>query len=309
VSKKKTVARTSPPLGELPLPAESLPASVLPANGPPLPSTDPGPALLNETASPVDSSSTLGGALAIPVASEPTSTDSSSPLLEPSRQLAPAGPAPDDPPPPIFDLALAPSVAQPVALAVPAPEPALATLVERVERLEEALKQVQNLQGIEQRVAERVVTQPKREKPAPAESGSPVLAKAAALLDAGKHLIPSLVRQDAPPAPAPPPPQAHPESHRMWLLWEAIAEARAIVRMYVDPRWSLSWMGRTVPPLLLVAFLLIHYWMPFAIVPIVGPIVEKAGELVIGFLLFKVLGHEARRYRATAPDLPPSLRL
>jgi hypothetical protein len=32
-------------------------------------------------------------------------------------------------------------------------------------------------------------------------------------------------------------------------------------------------------------------------------------QVVVGFLLFKVLAHEARRYRETAPDLPPSLRL
>ena len=52
-----------------------------------------------------------------------------------------------------------------------------------------------------------------------------------------------------------------------------------------------------------------YHWLPFAIIPIVGPIIEKAGELVVGFMLFKVLGNEARRYRETAPDLPPSLRL
>ncbi len=64
-----------------------------------------------------------------------------------------------------------------------------------------------------------------------------------------------------------------------------------------------------VPPILLGAIVLIHYWLPFAIIPIVGPILEKVGELVIAFMLFKVLGHEARRYRETAPDLPSSLRL
>jgi hypothetical protein len=30
---------------------------------------------------------------------------------------------------------------------------------------------------------------------------------------------------------------------------------------------------------------------------------------VLAFVLFKVLGQEARRYRETSPDLPPNLRL
>jgi hypothetical protein len=230
-------------------------------------------------------------------------------LVESEPQLVSGTTVPENPPP-IFDLAMAPPVAQPVLLAVPSAEPVLSTLVERIEKLEVALAEVQNLQGIEQRVAERVATQLQRERPAPAESGSPVLAKAATLLDAGKNLIPSLARPDAPPGPAPvSPPQPHAQSSRMWLVREAITEARAIVRMYVDPRWSLSWMGRTGPPVLLVAFVFAYYWVPFTSFYVVGAIIEKVVQLVLAFVLFKVLGHEARRYRQTAPDLPPSLRL
>ena len=32
-------------------------------------------------------------------------------------------------------------------------------------------------------------------------------------------------------------------------------------------------------------------------------------DLLTLYGLFKILSHEARRYRETAPDLPPSLRL
>jgi hypothetical protein len=32
-------------------------------------------------------------------------------------------------------------------------------------------------------------------------------------------------------------------------------------------------------------------------------------DLLLLYSMFKILGHEARRYRETAPDLPPSLRL
>jgi hypothetical protein len=49
--------------------------------------------------------------------------------------------------------------------------------------------------------------------------------------------------------------------------------------------------------------------VPFASVPLFGWIPERVAQLVTAFLLFKVLGHEARRYRQTAPDLPRTLRL
>jgi hypothetical protein len=245
-------------------------------------------ALERETASPVEAPATNGTAPVAPA----LALEQSSPLLEAGPQLAPVTEAP---------------VAQLVPLALVAPEPAVETLVVRIQKLEEALEEVRNLQGIEQRVAERVATQLQREKPTPAAAEPPVLSRAAALLDAGKSLLPSLVKAD-PPA-APPPPNAPVAAQRTWLLWDTIAEARAILRAYLDPRYSLSWMGRTVPLVLLAAFLLTHYWVPFAILPIVGPIIEKAVQLVVGFLLFRVLAHEARRYRQTAPDLPPSLRL
>jgi hypothetical protein len=67
-----------------------------------------------------------------------------------------------------------------------------------------------------------------------------------------------------------------------------------------------------VPPALFAAFLFTKFWFPFALV------LEKANlawlvvvpvDLLLLYSMFKILGHEARRYRETAPDLPPSLRL
>jgi hypothetical protein len=292
VSKKKS--RTSLLAGEPPASADGPFAGDLPTSNGPLLSTDPEPALCPEAAN----------------AAESSFVDVRAPLHrisnEGSRGILP--PAGD--PPAIFDLALAPQAGSPIPVAMPAPEPVLGTLVERIEKLEKALARVQDLQGIDELGSDRAATHVQSEKAPCLETASPMFANAAALMDAGKQLLPSLVRPDASPAG---PSLSHPPrpgtSPRMWLVWDAIAEARVIFRMYVDPRWSLSWMARMAPPVLLAAFVLIHYWMPFAIVPIIGPIVEKAGELVIGFLLFKVLAYESRRYRQTAPDLPPSLRL
>jgi hypothetical protein len=105
-----------------------------------------------------------------------------------------------------------------------------------------------------------------------------------------------------------PRPAALPRPHRGWLLFDALAEARAMVRMYFDPRYHLPWSARILP-LVLLAFILLSSWLPFMGIPLVGGLLNKVLDLILAFFLFKVLGHEARRYRETAPDLPPTLRL
>jgi hypothetical protein len=96
----------------------------------------------------------------------------------------------------------------------------------------------------------------------------------------------------------------------MWLLWDTWAEARAIVRMFVDPRYPLPWSARALPLVLLAAILTSRYWVPFASIPFLGDwLLVKLVDLLLAFLLFKWLGHEARRYRQTSPDLPANLRL
>jgi hypothetical protein len=74
----------------------------------------------------------------------------------------------------------------------------------------------------------------------------------------------------------------------------------------------MPWYGYVAPPLLFLAYVFSLYWVPFALtlkefklhwlltIPV---------ELVLLYCMFKILGHEARRYRETAPDLPPSLRI
>ena len=80
-----------------------------------------------------------------------------------------------------------------------------------------------------------------------------------------------------------------------------IAEVQASFYMYVDPRYRMSWMGRIVAPAMLIAFLGISWAVTW--------LFAKPFELLFCFILFKVLAYESRRYRETAPDLPPSLRL
>jgi hypothetical protein len=79
--------------------------------------------------------------------------------------------------------------------------------------------------------------------------------------------------------------------------------------MFVDPRYRMSWAGRLVPLALAFAFVFSYWWVPGTSIPLVGFWLNKAADLAVAFVLFKVLTGEARRYRETAPDLPPTLRL
>jgi hypothetical protein len=122
-----------------------------------------------------------------------------------------------------------------------------------------------------------------------------------------------------------------------WLLRDLLAEARAVGRMFTDPRYTLSWWGRLGPLILVLAVLTSSWWMPWPFTsaeptppaqsqpgqgqaaPAPAPAAQSASsmrsiankvlDLVLCFLLYKVLNYEARRYRQTAPDLPPALRL
>ena len=176
------------------------------------------------------------------------------------------------------------------------------SLEQRVRRLEDALTLLQ-----QQRAAEpRSLLPPAEPSPvAPSQTTS-----TAVLLDVGKRLL-GAATQAVVAAPMPVPSVAHPAERGgiLWLLWDTWAEARIIVRMFVDPRYQLPWSARVLPLLLLAAILTSYYWIPGTTIPLLGSWLNKAVDLLLAFLLFKWLGHEARRYRQTSPDLPPSLRL
>lgn len=196
------------------------------------------------------------------------------------------------------DASLAEPAAVPVAKPA-APEAPLSPLELRVRRLEDALAQLQQSRGSET----RVTAQP---PPTAIPMATPAhQAPTDKLWELGKKVLSAPVEAarklsgDTPAA----------RARRAWLLVESLTEARAIVRMFVDPRYSLSWTGKIVPPVLTALIVSSWWWVPGTSIPIFGTILDKAVDLVLAFVLFKLLGYEARRYRETAPDLPPSLRL
>jgi hypothetical protein len=198
----------------------------------------------------------------------------------------------------------------------PAASGILTALEERVRRLEDAVAGLQDTRHLEDRVVERL-----------ADRNRADLAKDATgiMIEAGRHLLPAAPpladRADdgattPPPATAPPPPSPR-SVRRPWLLFDLYADVRAAMYMFVDPRYRMSWSGRFLPWALLFAIGTSWFWIPFIsllyAIPAVGPFVAtvlvKCVDLVLAFVLYKVLSREATRYRETSRDLPASLRL
>src|SRR5262249_10584233 len=127
-----------------------------------------------------------------------------------------------------------------------------AELEERIRRLEEALAQMHEVrQRQAQEAAKAPVAAPVTAPvativatpPTPITT-TPTDAATSFLFNFGKHLLNQ-------PAPQPPPvPQESGFSSGMrwtWFFFESLAELRAIYRMFVDPRYSMSWAARLIP--------------------------------------------------------------
>jgi hypothetical protein len=194
-------------------------------------------------------------------------------------------------------------------------------LEERLRRLEDALSQVPDPKQIENRIAERVaerLTTSQRSIPvaqiAPAQqvaAAAPgVHIPAGVMLDVGKRILNSTASM----AKAAAGTEQQESSlatgvRRTVMFFDMVTETRAIWCMFTDPRYKMTWAGWLVPLGLMLFLLASSYIIPGAQIPVVGPLIDKAVDIVPAFILFKWLSHEARRYRETAPDLPPNLRL
>ena len=121
------------------------------------------------------------------------------------------------------------------------------------------------------------------------------------------HINSAAVFAAPPPAPvkepAPlPPPVRHPllPGPQTWLVFEIIAELRAIVRMFFDRGYRMTWRTRVLVPLLIVIIVLSRMWI--GNLPIIGWLLDLVLYPILLYVLFKVLGREAARYRAASPS-------
>jgi hypothetical protein len=173
-----------------------------------------------------------------------------------------------------------------------------AELAARVARLEDVVASLQDTHALEDRVTERLSA--KLMARARRKNSSSNL-----IVEAGRQLLPAAIqtvqdqasRADAAAAAA-----AGPSlQHHPWLIFDAIAEARAMFRMYFDRRYRVSWIARMTP--LVGCILLVLSWLLISGIWIIGPIVDKAFDLVLAFVVYKVLHREVQSYRFAIADL------
>jgi hypothetical protein len=185
--------------------------------------------------------------------------------------------------------------------------PSAEALEQRVCRLEDAVSTLQDTRQLEERVVQRVSSRLQGD-PSQAIQNS-----AGVLVDAGRKLLPAaldLMQSSAGNAEHKPAALPGP-LRRPWVLLEAWAEARAMVRMYFDPRYRPSWWARTLPLLLLAAIATSWIWLPgtsmMSSVPLgaaLMTLIDKAVDLILAFVAFKILSREVRRYHEVIADIP-----
>lgn len=187
------------------------------------------------------------------------------------------------------------------------PDPvASASLEQRVRRLEDVVAGIQDTQQLEERITERVSDRIRREpKFAIKES-------AGLLVNAGRQLLPAaltMMHHDGENTDKPGMAEAA-NLRRSWLVFDAYTEARAMVRMFFDHRYRVSWWSRVAPSMLFVAILTSWIWLPgTSILPsLISVPLVKAVDVVLAFLAYKILSREVCRYLDTVnrpAALPP----
>ena len=84
-----------------------------------------------------------------------------------------------------------------------------------------------------------------------------------------------------------------------WLLVDICREALAIVRMFLDIRYHVAWSTRILTVVLFIVIITSQLWLPIPGLLGVGPVLDKMFDLVLAFIMYKVLSREAARYMET----------
>jgi hypothetical protein len=173
----------------------------------------------------------------------------------------------------------------------------LPALEDRLQRLEDALAILQDTRRLEERIVERVSKRLKKDKSPGNQDPVGVVSGPAQENSVGPPLLLPLPESSA---------SGGSFLRRPWVVFEAYDEARAILRMFFDSRYRATWVGRFVPPLILVAIMTSWLWLPgTSILPsFIATLIDKVVDLLLAFAAFKILSREAHRYRAVIADLP-----
>jgi hypothetical protein len=95
-------------------------------------------------------------------------------------------------------------------------------------------------------------------------------------------------------------------ARRPWLLVDVLRDFGATVRMYMDARYRVRRATQLMVPLIIALFVLNYFLFNVLVlqIPVVTPVVERAIDIVLAILLYKVLMREVARYRQTISQFP-----
>src|SRR5262249_37838210 len=131
-----------------------------------------------------------------------------------------------------------------------------------------------------------------------------------ALIDMGRRFLQSsagLQPGNLPVAHVPPEPVYVTGMRYSSIFIDALIQVPVLTRILVAPGHSLWWLSRILPIVLPALIITIRWWGPDQSTPF-GFLLAQLVTVVLAYALFKILGHEIRRYQQTSPDLPPHLR-
>jgi hypothetical protein len=154
-------------------------------------------------------------------------------------------------------------------------------------------------------------------RPVPVDMAATAIAPVATVIipsaPEGPVAVPTVTAVSAQPLPPPSPGVRVSWLWRSWLALDILNELRVMLRMLVDPRYRLTWPGRIVPVVVLVLIVLsdtekLAFLFPWNLVAIFGYYVNKLFQILLLFIMFKVLLREVDRYRDQVPDAPRPLK-
>jgi hypothetical protein len=161
-------------------------------------------------------------------------------------------------------------------------------LEQRICRLEDAVAAIQDTQLMEDRVVERVV---QRVEHAPL----PLRESSGMIVNAARMLMPRTI--DAMPEDGAAPPADSPTTGASspWFVLGIFHELRWMLRMLTDYRYRMSWSGRIVLLVAVVAIVLSYFVL--TALPLIGGILDRVVLLLIAIVTYKAMSREVQQYR------------
>lgn len=85
---------------------------------------------------------------------------------------------------------------------------------------------------------------------------------------------------------------------RKWFFVQLWDEARLAARMYFDPRYRISRTAQFLLPVIFGLFVLNYFlFSTWFALPIISPVLERVGCVLLGIFFYKVMARELGRYR------------